>query len=51
MDIQEPQPILAVQRPLAASNPLFEAGNMDRELMARECTPQVHACLGADDGT
>lgn len=35
----------AHRRPLAPSHPIFEAGNLDRELLARARAPEVGPCF------
>ena len=37
-------PYTVRRRPLAPTHPLFEAGNLDRELLARERAPAVNEC-------
>ncbi len=36
------------RRPLPATDPIFEAGNLERELKAREAAPRVQNCMIAD---
>ena len=36
------------RRPLPATDPIFEAGNLEREFKAREAAPRVQTCVIAD---